>query len=129
MTSVALAEIVIEASDPIAVAMFWRDALGGHRRAGGDAIVVSGAFPDLRVVPESRPEAAKNRVHFDLYVGALEPLIDLGATVLTEYRPERATATTPSLSRPGGLRSSARGSALGLTAGPGTCMSVRGGRN
>ena len=33
----------------------------------------------------------KNRVHLDVYVRGVEPLLDLGARVLAEYRPQRVT--------------------------------------
>ena len=44
-----------------------------------------------------RPSAktVKNRIHVDVYVDAVEPLLELGARVLAEYRPERATLADP----------------------------------
>ena len=72
--------LVVEAADPRAVADFWAAALGPRAQQ---------ALLSFR--PQARPKTVKNRVHLDVYVNAVEPLLKLGATVLAEYRPERAT--------------------------------------
>jgi hypothetical protein len=41
--------------------------------------------------PQARAKVVKNRVHLDVYVRTVEPLLNLGATVLAEYPPERVT--------------------------------------
>ena len=41
--------------------------------------------------PQSRAKTVKNRVHLDVYVRDVESLLDLGARVLAEYRPQRVT--------------------------------------
>jgi hypothetical protein len=52
---------------------------------------VSGPCPELIAYPQSAAKTAKNRVHLDVYVNSLEPLLDLGASVLDEYLPTRVT--------------------------------------
>lgn len=75
-----LGPLVVEAADPAAVRRFWESALGAEW---------SGRL--LRIVPERQPKAGKNRVHPDIRVRDLNPLLDLGAVVLDEYLPMRAT--------------------------------------
>ena len=72
--------LIVEAADPRAVADFWTAALGPRAQQ---------ALLSFR--PQARPKTVKNRVHLDVYVNAVEPLLKLGATVLAEYRPERVT--------------------------------------
>jgi len=94
--SVELTGFVIDAADPVAVAAFWRSALGGELLVTDAGARVSGAmFVDLLFRPQSGPKTVKNRVHLDVYVDAVEPLLDLGACVLAEYPPERATLADP----------------------------------
>jgi hypothetical protein len=74
-----LGPLVVEAAEPAAVQRFWRGALGGD------------AFRrNVRVVPERGPKVVKNRVHPDVYVNDVDPLLTLGATVLARY-PEWTT--------------------------------------
>ena len=87
-----LAGLAVDAVDPVAAVAFWRSALGGSVQAGPDgSVVVSGTFPDLWFRPEALPNSVKNRVHLDVYVSAIEPLLELGAEVLAEYLPQRVT--------------------------------------
>jgi hypothetical protein len=72
--------LIVEAADPRAAADFWAAALG---------LCAQRALLSFR--PQARPKTVKNRVHLDVYVNAVEPLLKLGATVLAEYRPERVT--------------------------------------
>jgi hypothetical protein len=72
--SIALGPLVVEAADPAVARSFWAGALG------------SASQRDLLSFrQEQRPKTVKNRVHLDLYVRDLAPLLDLGATVLGEY--------------------------------------------
>ena len=78
--TVALGPLVVDAVDPATAQAFWAAALGESAQR---------ALLSFR--PQQRPKVVKNRVHLDVYVRAVEPLLDLGARVLTEYRPERVT--------------------------------------
>jgi Glyoxalase-like domain len=78
--TVTLGPLVVDAADPRAVERFWTAALGATAQR---------ALLSFR--PQARAKVAKNRVHLDIYVRAVEPLLELGATVLAEYRPERVT--------------------------------------
>jgi Glyoxalase-like domain len=78
--TVSLGPLLVDAAEPEAVARFWEAALG-----------VEAARELLRFRQERRPKMVKNRVHPDVYVRDLESLLDLGARVLAEYLPMRAT--------------------------------------
>lgn len=92
MSGVVMAGLLIEASAPERVARFWAAALDGEATMLLDgSVVVRGDFPELTFYPEARPKTVKNRVHFDVYVRSVESLLALGATVLDEYLPMRAT--------------------------------------
>jgi Glyoxalase-like domain len=87
-----LAAVVVDAADPAAVATFWQHLLGGvlQGTACGEVGLIT-ASCELRFRAHTAPKSVKNRVHPDIYVPAVEPLLDLGATVLAEYLPERVT--------------------------------------
>jgi hypothetical protein len=88
----ALAGLLVEAADPARTARFWAQAVGGEPTTLLDgSIELRGDYPDLTFYPQARPKSVKNRVHFDLYVGAIEPLLALGARVLAEFLPQRVT--------------------------------------
>ena len=77
--TVSLGPLIVAAADPAAVERFWRVALGPD------------AFRDrLRIRQECEPKVVKNRVHPDVNVNEIAPLLALGATVLAEY-PEWTT--------------------------------------
>jgi catechol 2,3-dioxygenase-like lactoylglutathione lyase family enzyme len=78
--TVSLGPLVVDAVDLRAVQRFWAAALGGPAQR---------ALLSFR--PQSRAKTVKNRVHLDVYVRDVEPLLDLGARVLAEYRPQRVT--------------------------------------
>jgi hypothetical protein len=78
--SVTLGPLVVDAVEPPAVEEFWAAALGE-----------SAQRELLSFRPQAREKVVKNRVHLDVYVHAVEPLLDLGATVIAEYHPERVT--------------------------------------
>jgi hypothetical protein len=76
--SVTLGPLVADAADPRAAARFWAAALGEPAQR---------ALVSFRA--QTRAKVVKNRVHLDVYVGAVEPLLDLGAVVLADFLPER----------------------------------------
>jgi hypothetical protein len=78
--TVRLGPLLVEAADPAAVTRFWEAALGepSFRR-------------HVIIGPQQRPKVVKNRVHFDVYVRDVAPLLALGARVLAEYLPDRVT--------------------------------------
>lgn len=78
--TVALGPLVVEAVQPPAVERFWAAALGSPAQRSL-----------LSFRAQTLAKVVKNRVHLDVYVRELEPLLDLGATVLAEYLPERVT--------------------------------------
>lgn len=72
--SLRLGPLVVDAADPRTLSAFWAAVLGEaaqHRL--------------LAFRPEQRPKTLKNRVHVDLYVRDIAPLLDLGARVLAEH--------------------------------------------
>ncbi len=87
-----MAGLLVEAADPAEVARFWGSALGGeiHTLLDG-SVKVRGDFPDLTFYAQGLPKMVKNRVHLDVYVAAVEPLLALGARLLEEYPPVRVT--------------------------------------
>ena len=80
--TVVLGPLVVGAAEPAAVSTFWRAVLGDE------------AFErHLRIEPEREPKIVKNRVHLDVYVRDVASLLALGARVLDDYPPTRATLT------------------------------------
>ena len=78
--TVTLGPLVVDAVQPRAVERFWAAALGGPAQR---------ALLSFR--PQRRAKTVKNRVHLDVYVRDVEPLLDLGARVLAGYLPQRVT--------------------------------------
>jgi Glyoxalase-like domain len=78
--TVRLGPLVVDAVEPRAVERFWAAALGGPAQRGL-----------LSFRRQRRAKTVKNRVHLDVYVRDVEPLLALGARVLAEYRPQRVT--------------------------------------
>ena len=94
--TVELTGFVIDAADPVAVATFWQGALAGELQITNAGVRVTGdTFADLLFRPQTDAKTVKNRVHVDVYVDTVEPLLELGARVLAEYGPERATLADP----------------------------------
>jgi Glyoxalase-like domain len=80
-----LGAIVVDATDPCALAEFWQHVLGGELGDDADGdVVLTAAGTELRFRACTEPKTVKNRVHPDLYVAAVEPLVELGAVVLAE---------------------------------------------
>lgn len=69
-----LGPLVVDAADPTAAEAFWAAALG---------VPAQQALLSFR--PQCRPKTVKNRVHLDVYVRDIAPLLDLGARVLAEH--------------------------------------------
>jgi Glyoxalase-like domain len=94
--TVELTGLAIDAADPVALALFWQGVLGGDVSSCHRGEVLTGAgCPELLFRSETRSKVMKNRVHPDLRVGAVAPLLDLGATVIAEYLPEWVTLADP----------------------------------
>ncbi len=78
--TVHLGPLIVDAADPEAVTTFWESALGQ-----------SSCRRHLVVRPQRRAKVVKNRVHLDVYVRDVTPLLALGARVVADYLPERVT--------------------------------------
>ena len=78
--TVTLGPLVVDAVEPRAVEGFWAAALGEPAQR---------ALLSFR--PQTRAKTVKNRVHLDVYVRGVDRLLDLGARVLADFRPERVT--------------------------------------
>ncbi|BBX01686.1 hypothetical protein BST36_06660 [Mycolicibacterium moriokaense] len=70
--TITLGPLLVEAADPAVMESFWTGALGASAHL-------------LKFRSEERPKTVKNRVHLDLYVRDIAPLVDLGARVLAEF--------------------------------------------
>ena len=89
-TSAAIAaykDLCLDATDAERVASFWAKAIGGELgvQSNGDAVVRGLGFGRLwvNVVPERK--VVKNRVHLDVRTPSIDPLLDLGATVIDAH--------------------------------------------
>jgi hypothetical protein len=82
--TLTLDALIVDAVDPEGLGAFWSTALGPQvqRRL-------------LRFRPQRQAKSAKNRVHLDIYVRDVESICALGARVLAEYAPTRATLADP----------------------------------
>lgn len=72
--TVTLGELVVDAVEPLAMTRFWATALGEPAQR---------ALLSFR--PQQRAKTVKNRVHLDVYVRDVEPLLALGALVLASH--------------------------------------------
>ena len=79
-----LGPIVVDAADPSALARFWHRMLGGVLRGDHAEAVLTAPEVELRFRACAQPTTVKNRNHPDLYVAAVEPLLELGAVVLAD---------------------------------------------
>lgn len=79
--TVQLGPLLVETEDPAAVTRFWEAALGE-----------AACRRHLIIRPQRQAKVVKNRVHPDVYVRDLTPLLALGAEVLAEY-PSQHRAT------------------------------------
>jgi hypothetical protein len=84
--SYRLACLIVDSADPEAQGRWWSQAYGApvEHHQGYSTISDIPGMPimtmDFASVPE--PKTAKNRVHWDIAVPDLQPLIDAGATLL-----------------------------------------------
>jgi len=86
-------DLCIDAGDAARVGEFWGRVLGLRWTAHGDG---DGQLDDpggdkgrrvwVNAVPE--PKSVKNRVHIDVRTGSVQPLLDLGASVVTPPPPD-----------------------------------------
>jgi hypothetical protein len=79
--------LVVDSADPAAVAQWWADVYGAemtYDKHGWHTVEHIPGMPiltmDFNPVPE--PKTVKNRIHWDVSVADLQPLLDAGATVL-----------------------------------------------
>ena len=85
-----LVEIVVDCAEPERVARWWGEVLGAE--VGNQAErnfwwlqgIPGAPFYAMVFVPVPEPKTVKNRVHWDLVVPDLPPLVEAGATVLRE---------------------------------------------
>ena len=81
-------DLCMDATDARRLAEFWAGALGLELQAAGDdsngdyKLLGSTAEHTIWVNHVPEPKTVKHRVHLDLNVTSLQPLLDLGATVL-----------------------------------------------
>ena len=66
-----LREIIVDCTDPTAVAAFWAEVLGWSVQEGDGYLWMSASgapFPDLLLVfvPVPEPKSVKNRIHLDV---------------------------------------------------------------
>jgi hypothetical protein len=78
--------VVVDSADPFAQSRWWAQILGGtvvdSERGFSTVENVEGVWFTLDFVPVPEPKVGKNRIHLDLTVPDLEPLLEAGATVL-----------------------------------------------
>lgn len=85
MTVARFKDLCWDATDPGALAGFWGPVLSREARTldGGDAMLIGSRHQQtiwFNRVPE--PKAVKHRMHLDVHVASIDPLIAAGATVL-----------------------------------------------
>jgi hypothetical protein len=79
--------LVVDAAGPAALARWWAGIYGAaveHNPRGHSTVHEVPGMPILTMdfVPVPEPKTAKNRVHWDVTVPAVQPLLDVGATLL-----------------------------------------------
>jgi hypothetical protein len=79
--------LVVDSADPAAQARWWGEVYGAdvvHDKRGWSTVEHVPGMPiltmDFNPVPE--PKTVKNRIHWDVSVADLQPLLDMGATLL-----------------------------------------------
>jgi hypothetical protein len=84
--SYKLYEVVVDAADAHAIAAWWAEVFGATLQHGGDDEASFGDAPGMPFelvfgnVPE--PKTVKNRIHWDVEIDDVQPLLDHGATLL-----------------------------------------------
>jgi hypothetical protein len=78
--------LVVDCADPAGLARWWVGVLGGqirdHTTVHTEVSQVPGMTYTFDFVKVPEPKVTKNRIHLDLTVDAVEPLLAAGATVL-----------------------------------------------
>src|SRR6266567_1587867 len=80
-----LYEVVVDCIDPEPVARWWADVFGARRgvgRGGGWWWIDQSPdcpFEAFSFNPVPEPKTVKNRVHWDVSVNSVQPLLDAGA--------------------------------------------------
>jgi Glyoxalase-like domain len=79
--------LVVDSVDPAAQARWWGAVYGAevvHHDKGWSTVQNVPGMPILTFdfVPVPEPKTVKNRIHWDVTVTSLQPLIDVGATLL-----------------------------------------------
>ena len=83
-----LYEIAVDCADPVRVGEWWGGVFGVPVGYADDRSwcwlenLPGVPFSAFSFAPVPEPKSAKNRLHWDVTVDALEPLVDAGATVL-----------------------------------------------
>jgi hypothetical protein len=82
-----LLEIVVDTADPVPIAAWWADVLGGQHKDHADGYSYVESVPDapfewLVFVPVPEPKTVKNRIHIDVTTRDVQLLIDAGAQLL-----------------------------------------------
>jgi len=83
-------DLCLDATDPAALGRFWAGVLGlDLSMQGSGDVVLRGPTAQHTIwvnrVPE--PKSVKHRVHLDVQAAAVQPAVDLGATVLDDSFP------------------------------------------
>ena len=80
--------LVVDSADPQAQARWWADVYGVSVTANDGWFTLEGVpgMPILTMdfVPVPEPKTVKNRIHWDVTVPAVAPLVEAGAVVLRE---------------------------------------------
>ncbi len=79
--------LVVDSADPAAQAQWWAQVYGAavvHDPRGHSTVEKVPGMPILTMdfVPVPEPKTVKNRIHWDVTVADVQPLIDAGATLL-----------------------------------------------
>ena len=82
------AVLVVDSADPQALARWWAEVYGVSVTADDGSFILDGV-PGMPILamdfdPVPEPKAVKNRIHWDVTVHAVAPLVEIGATVLRE---------------------------------------------
>jgi hypothetical protein len=82
-----LMEIVVDTADPVRIAGWWADVLGGEHKDHEHGYsyvenIPEAPFQWLVFVPVPEPKTVKNRIHIDVTTADVQLLVTAGATLL-----------------------------------------------
>jgi hypothetical protein len=82
-----LLEIVVDTAEPMPIAAWWADVLGGQHKDHPDGYsylepVPGAPFESLVFVPVPEPKTVKNRIHIDVTTPDVQLLLDAGARLV-----------------------------------------------